>query len=42
MKSRITSKSECYFQCPGCFKEFVGKTDRNFIPRFDEHNTKVD
>ena len=28
--------------CPGCFQEYVGKTDRNLITRIDEHGTKVD
>ena len=28
--------------CPGCFQEYVGKTDRNLITIIDEHGTKVD
>ena len=28
--------------CPGCFQKYVGKTDRNFTTRLDEHGTKVD
>ena len=28
--------------CPGCFKKYIGKTDRNLITRLDEHDAKVD
>ena len=27
---------------PGCFKKYVGKTDRNFITRHEDHCTKVE
>lgn len=29
-------------KCPGCFNEYIGKTDRNFITRLDEHGSKTD
>ena len=28
--------------CLGCFRKYVGKTDRNLITRLDEHGTKID
>ena len=28
--------------CPGCFKQYIGKTDRNFITRLNEHGSKVE
>ena len=28
--------------CPGCFKEYVGKTDRNFMTRLEDHCNKVE
>ena len=28
--------------CPGCFQDYVGKTNRNLITRIDKHGTKVE
>ena len=28
--------------CPGCFKKYIGKTDRKVITKLDEHGIKVD
>ena len=38
LKSNVIYK----FDCPGCRKSYVGKTDRNFITRVNEHGTKHD
>ena len=34
-------KSHCVyeFKCPGCSKGYIGKTDRNFLTRTEEHGT---
>ena len=38
LKSNVVYK----FDCPGCRKSYVGKTDRNFLTRLNEHGTKQD
>ena len=38
LKSNVVYK----FDCPGCGKSYVGKTDRNFLTRLNEHGMKQD
>ena len=43
-KVKITQKVNIVYniQCPACKKHYIGKTDRCFVTRLDEHGSRHD